>query len=79
MYELINQGIGKAEALREAQLWLKDPDKCREHSEMFNGNKNILYDQHRGFAVDSSNWEEILPNDLHRPYHWAGFFCSGVS
>jgi CHAT domain-containing protein/Flp pilus assembly protein TadD len=78
MYELIKQGMGKAEALREAQLWLKNPDNSREHREMFNGNKNILYDQHRGFAVDSSNWEEILPNDLHRSYHWAGFICSGV-
>jgi CHAT domain-containing protein len=81
MYELINKGRGKAEALREAQLWLKDPDKSKEHNEMFksNGNKKILYDQHRGFAVDSADWEELLPDDLHRPYHWAGFLCSGVS
>jgi CHAT domain-containing protein len=81
MYELINKGRGKAEALREAQLWLKDPDKSKEHNEMFksNGNKKILYDQHRGFAVDSADWEELLPDDLYRPYHWAGFFCSGVS
>jgi CHAT domain-containing protein len=80
MYELINKGRGKAEALREAQLWLKDPDKSKEHNEMFksNGNKKILYDQHRGFAVDSADWEELLPDDLYRPYHWAGFFCSGV-
>jgi CHAT domain-containing protein len=80
MYELINKGRGKAEALREAQLWLKDPDKSKEHNEMFksNGNKKILYDQHRGFAVDSADWEELLPDDLHRPYHWAGFLCSGV-
>ncbi len=83
MYELINKGRGKAEALREAQLWLKDPDKIREHNAMFISNggkhKNMLYDQPRGFAVDSVDWEEVLPEDLHRPYHWAGFLCSGVS
>jgi CHAT domain-containing protein len=81
MYELINQGIGKAVALREAQLWLKNSDNNLEHNEMLNNNggKKFSYDQHRGFAVDSSNWEGILPDDLHRPYHWAGFICSGVS
>jgi len=81
MYELINQGRGKATALREAQLWLKNPDNSREHNEMFkrNGNKEMSYDQHRGFAVDSTDWQELLPDDLHCPYHWAGFICSGVS
>jgi CHAT domain-containing protein len=81
MYELINQGKGKVEALREAQLWLKNPDKSWEQIEIFknNGKKNTFNDQHRGFAVDSTNWEEILPDDLHRPYHWAGFICSGVT
>jgi CHAT domain-containing protein len=81
MYELINQRMGKAEALREAQLWLKDPGKRQEHNEMFksNGNQKMLYDQNRGFAVDSADWEELLPDDLHRPFHWAGFLCSGVA
>jgi CHAT domain-containing protein len=34
MYELINKGRGKAEALREAQLWLKNPDKRRARSSL---------------------------------------------
>jgi len=83
MYELINKGRGKAESLREAQLWLKDPGKRQEHNEMFknNGNENrkMLFDQQRGFEVESVDWEDFLPDDLHRPYHWAGFLCSGVS
>jgi len=81
MYELINKGRGKAEALREAQLWLKNSDKRQEHNEMFksNGNKKKIYDQNRGFTVQSVDWEESLPDDFHRPYHWAGFLCSGVS
>jgi len=79
MYELINKGIGKAESLCEAQLWLKDPDKNQEHNEMFKNirNQKQLYDQQRGFIVDSDDWEEFLPNDLDHPYHWAGFFCTG--
>ena len=83
MYELINEGRGKAAALREAQLWLKDPDKRQEHNALFISNggkhKKMPYDQPRGFAVESVDWEEVLPEDLHRPYHWAGFLCSGVS
>jgi CHAT domain-containing protein len=81
MYELINKGRGKAEALREAQLWLKNPDNRQEHFEMFknNGNKEKLYDQNRGFTVQSVDWEELLPDDFHRPYHWSGFICSGVA
>jgi CHAT domain-containing protein len=81
MYELINKGRGKAEALREAQLWLKNPDNRQEHNEMFksNGSKEKIYDQNRGFTVQSVDWEELLPDDFHRPYHWSGFICSGVA
>lgn len=35
MYEVITKGKGTAESLREAQLWLKNPHKSREHAEMF--------------------------------------------
>ena len=31
MYRLIKDGLGKAEALREAQLWLKNPNNRAEH------------------------------------------------
>ena len=81
MYELINEGTGKAEALREAQLWLKNPDNRQEHNEMFKnyGKTEKLYNQNRGFAVQSVDWEEALPDDFHRPYHWGGFICSGVA
>ena len=79
MYELISTGKGKAESLREAQLWLKDPDKSGEHAEMFENiqNQYNLVDQQRGFVVSWDDWEEFLPNDLYSPFHWAAFVCTG--
>jgi CHAT domain-containing protein len=79
MYEFISRGKGKAESLREAQLWLKDPDKHRDHTEMFENLQNQVssHDQQRGFVVSWDEWEEFLPDDLHSPYHWAAFVCTG--
>ena len=80
LYELINQGIGKGDALRQAQLWLKNPDNELEHIEMLQEYDNIKekYDQQRGFSVSSSDWRELCPDDLNNPYYWAGFICTGA-
>ena len=67
----IKEGRGKAEALREAQLWLKDLSKRKEQSEM-------LAD------ADDIHWVGTKPpdettSDFSRPHYWAGFICSGVN
>ena len=86
MYELIKAGRGKAEALREAQLWLKNPDNKQEHQDMLSDWSNdkggkyekTLSDGNR-FDVESNEPEIFLPSDLSRPYYWAGFTCSGAA
>ena len=73
MYEFIkdNDGkIGKAKALIKAQRWLKDPEKRQEHLEML-------------AEIDDIHWVSTQPPDesapdFSKPYHWAGFICSGV-
>ena len=71
MYESIKEGKGKAEALRNAQLWIKDPAKKDEHLEML---VDVESDVH---WVGTEPPERSLP-DFSSPYHWAGFICSGV-
>jgi CHAT domain-containing protein len=80
MYEFINQGIGKAAALRQAQLWLKNPDNKIAHREMMEKYRAVTdkYDQQRGFTVTSSDWQEPISDSFGNPYNWAGFMCSGV-
>jgi CHAT domain-containing protein/lipopolysaccharide biosynthesis regulator YciM len=71
MYELIKGGNGKADALREAQLWLKDPGKKLEHLDYLS---RIEWVRSSGIDMESS-----LASDFSRPYYWAGFICSGVN
>jgi CHAT domain-containing protein len=79
MYSLIKEGEGRAEALRAAQLWLKDhkPGGCG-FPKNIDGSTANYKDQERGFQVQSNDWEETIPSDYSNPYHWAGFFCSGA-
>jgi CHAT domain-containing protein len=80
LYELINNGMGKGDALRQAQLWLKDPENKLEHIKMLQefGNIRNKYDHGRGFSVASSDWHEPCPDDFDSPYYWAGFICTGA-
>jgi CHAT domain-containing protein len=80
LYELINQGIGKGDALRQAQIWLKDPGNKLEHIEMLRkcGNIRDKYDLQRGFSVAASDWQEPCLDKLDSPYNWAGFICTGA-
>jgi len=82
MYSLIKIGYGKSEALRHAQLWLKDSKNNDEHREMcrFMNSERTTSSEHenRGFSVESYNWEEIVPTDFSHPVFWAAFICSGV-
>ena len=85
MYGLIKKGRGKAEALRGAQLWLKNPENKQEHLQMLpewckdkeDGQRAGFPDRER-FATESIVPEKVLPSDLSRPYYWAGFICSGA-
>jgi len=63
MYQNIKTGKGKAESLRDAQLWLKDPNNRQEHINML---------------PELRGKEHMIPADLAKPYYWAGFVCSGV-
>ena len=80
MYSLVIEGYGKAEALRAAQLWLKNykPDE-NDNTLTRPGDNAVDYCNHeRGFQVQSNDWEETMPSDYSNPYHWAGFFCTGA-
>jgi len=74
MYEFIKGGTGKAESLRQAQLWLKDPQKRQDKVEIL---KEGWMDIPR-MIREPFDPEKLLPPDLSRPYYWAGFICSGA-
>ena len=79
MYSLIKEGEGRAEALRAAQLWLKDFKPGGGGTPRnTDGSAANYQNQERGFQVQSNDWEEAIPSDYSNPYHWAGFFCSGA-
>lgn len=63
MYQNIEKGKGKAESLRDAQLWLKERNNRREHINML---------------PELKGKEHMIPADLSKPYYWAGFICSGA-
>ncbi len=69
MYRLIKGGLGKAEALAEAQRWLKNSENREEHLKEMEDSLPLL----RPVA------ESLLPKDLSNPYYWAGFICTGAS
>jgi CHAT domain-containing protein len=80
MYEFIKEGKGKAEALCKAQRWLKDPVNRQEQIERLNTSRAEMMDV-LGFDLISEGSmrpEDMIPADLDRPYHWAGFICSGT-
>jgi len=69
MYSFIKEGQGKAEALRNAQIWLRDfKDDSGE----------IDRDVNRGFTVESTDYEKCETVDYSNPYYWAGFICTGA-
>jgi CHAT domain-containing protein len=84
MYELMDKGLGKAESLRRAQRWLKDAEKKEEHLlEICKFYPRAM--NSRGGLADSRRFErtlrgldKVLPQDLHKPYYWAGFICTGA-
>lgn len=65
LYECIKKGYGKAQALREAQCWLRDPQNRDEQFKLLS-----LYPSEVGHGFNL---------DFARLYHWAGFICSGVN
>ncbi len=85
MYELIAEDRGKAQALREAQLWLKDPENESEHRVAIEklglrpalSSADGLKDSRR-FKRVSTAADSIRLDDLHKPYYWAGFICTGA-
>jgi CHAT domain-containing protein/tetratricopeptide (TPR) repeat protein len=76
MYEHIkDKRMGKAEALRKAQLWLKNPKKAEEHSKM------LIEMQAQPVKIQWIGTEPPAPSsapDFSKPFYWAGFICSGV-
>lgn len=85
MYRLIQEGLGKAEALRQAQLWLKNPNNRREHLEELEkvlpwlrpAAGKAMPDTAR-FGRAQLSTEKFLPQDLSHPYYWASFICTGA-
>lgn len=84
MYEFMKEGFGKADSLHHAQLWLKNSRRS-EHLEVLNTYvpwaSNIPVQE----AVDTTRFirkrvtqENLLPQDLSKPYYWAGFICTGA-
>ncbi len=73
MYERIKAGSSPDEALREAQLWVISLGACKTQDIMPFDSKSISAT--RFVRNEFSASDEI---DFSQPYHWAGFFCSGV-
>jgi CHAT domain-containing protein len=73
MYECLKAGCGKAEALRQAQLWLKNYGNDEAQKLLPVG--ETLAGRLRFWRKDLSVNADI---DFSQPYHWAGFICSGV-
>ncbi len=83
MYECIKGGYGKAESLQQAQLWLKDPKKRHEHVEALKRfvprlEKTGAFSDQSRFNRKQITEEKLLPENLHDPYYWAGFVCTGA-
>ncbi len=85
MYRLIKDGLGKAESLREAQLWLKNPNNREEHLRELERLVPWLKPTAGKPLPDASrcrrsrpSLENLLPEDLSHPYYWAGFICTGA-
>jgi CHAT domain-containing protein len=85
MYELIKSGMGASEALNESQRWLKDPSMRHQHLEYLpewckksDGKGFRKVASGTRFSPGPIDPEIILPEDLSRPYHWAGWICSGA-
>jgi CHAT domain-containing protein len=83
MYQHIEDGCGKAESLRKAQLWLKNPKNGNEHLQAME--QYVPWLEKEGGVCDRNRFrrkeitgEEILPENLHAPYYWAGFICTGA-
>ncbi len=85
MYEAVIQGKGASEALCEAQRWLKDPNQTQEHigylpewCKGFGETGVTKIASGSRFSPGPIDPKLILPEDLSRPYHWAGWICSGA-
>ena len=64
MYELISkQKRNKAEALRIAQLWLKNAENRDEQIRILK-------------SINLAGDDKLF--DFSKPFYWAGFKCSGV-
>ena len=72
MYERIKDGCCPAEALREAQLWVKSLGACKTQDIMPFDSKALSAT--RFVRNEFSASDEF---DFSQPYHWAGFVCSG--
>jgi CHAT domain-containing protein len=81
MYDLIRSGRGKAESLREAQLWLRDlhtsDDQMQELMGLVPGIGESPKDVSR-FSRTRTSAATLSVEDLHKPYYWAGFICTGA-
>ena len=84
MYGHIIKGLGKAEALREAQLWLRDSKRGEREAfaeEMGLGTADGRICEgygSSGFVRKPVEAAKVLPADTSHPYYWAGFICSGA-
>jgi CHAT domain-containing protein len=82
MYENIKDGMPKAKALRQSQLWLKDPANREEQRNMLKELEKIARRVMRsaGTSAETTMVENLekAPIDRSLPYHWAAFICSGV-
>jgi CHAT domain-containing protein len=79
MYQGIKDGIGRAESLRQSQLWLRKSTR-KEHLRLMEDlglvSETGLRDTLR--FSRGIRWERHLPEDLSHPFYWAGFICSGA-
>ena len=75
MYGFIKQGVGKAEALRKSQRWLRDSEKAEREALI---SRVVKAGQRISLRKGAFDAARLLPDDLSHPYYWAGFICSGA-
>jgi CHAT domain-containing protein len=84
MYSFLRTGVGKAQALKDAQLWLRDSkreDRLNFLHELGIGSasspETASIDPVRFTRKHRSSGNSV-GDDLSHPYYWAGFICTGA-
>jgi CHAT domain-containing protein len=85
MYSFLRTGVGKAQALKSAQLWLRDStgeDRLDFWQELRAGGPaptiEAAADDLPRYTRKRGSSGSPIGKDFSHPYYWAGFICTGA-